>query len=71
VYERPKITWEDVVFVTGRNTGKKWSKMDLFDLRHAIERGYKVPEIATFLMRTEIEVRRKALELGLKLPAVR
>jgi len=45
--------------------------MDLFDLRHAIERGYKVPEIATFLMRTEIEVRRKALELGLKLPAVR
>jgi hypothetical protein len=50
---------------------KKWSERELFDLRHAIKTGYKVPEIATFLMRTETEVRKKAVELGLKLPPVR
>jgi hypothetical protein len=53
------------------NTGKKWSELELFDLRNAVERGYKVPEIATFLMRTEAEVRRKAAALKLKLPTIR
>jgi hypothetical protein len=51
-----------------RNTGKKWSELELFDLRNAVERGYKVPEIATFLLRT---VRRKAAALKLKLPTIR
>ena len=41
------------------NTGEKWSELELFDLRNAVERGYKVAEIAIFLMRTEAEVRRK------------
>jgi hypothetical protein len=51
-----------------RNTGKKWSDTDLFDLRGSIERGYQVPIIAIILLRTENEVRNKALELGLRLP---
>ena len=51
------------------NTGKEWSKKDLFSLfRNRIEHGRTVAHIATFLMRTETEVREKAAELGLTLP---
>ena len=48
------------------NIGKEWSKNDLFSLRNRIER--TVGHIATFLRRTEAEVREKAAELGLELP---
>jgi hypothetical protein len=50
------------------NTDKEWSGMDLFDLRYGIEQGLTVAEIACLLMRTETEVREKAVELGLRLP---
>jgi hypothetical protein len=50
------------------NTSKEWSKNDLFSLRNRIEHGRSVGHIATFLRRTELEVRDKATELGLKLP---
>ena len=50
------------------NTGKEWSKNDLFSLRNRIEHGRTVGHIATFLRRTEAEVREKAAELGLELP---
>jgi hypothetical protein len=49
------------------NTGKEWSKNDLFSLRNRIEHGRTVGHIATFLRRTEEEVREKATELGLEL----
>jgi hypothetical protein len=48
------------------NIGKEWSKNDLFSLRNRIEHG--VGHIATFLRRTEAEVREKAAEHGLELP---
>jgi hypothetical protein len=51
------------------NTGKEWSKNDLFSLRNRIEHGRAVAHIATLLMCTETEVREKAAELGLTLPA--
>jgi hypothetical protein len=51
-----------------RNAGKRWTANDLFDLRQSIERGYQAPIIAIILLRTENEVRDKALELGLMLP---
>ena len=50
------------------NTGKEWSKNDLFSLRNRIEHGRTIGHIATFLRRTEAEVREKAAELALKLP---
>jgi hypothetical protein len=50
-------------------TGKEWSKSDLFSLRNRIEHGRTVGHIATFLKRTEAEVREKAAELRLELPA--
>lgn len=50
------------------NTGKEWSKNDLFSLRNRIEHRRTVGHIATFLRRTEAEVRDKAAELGLELP---
>jgi hypothetical protein len=50
------------------NAGKEWSKNDLFSLRNRIEHGRTVGHIATFLRRTEVEVREKAAELGLELP---
>jgi hypothetical protein len=46
------------------NTGKEWSKKDLFSLRNRIEHGRTVTHIATFLMRTETEVREKVPSLG-------
>ena len=39
-------------------------------LRNRIEHGRTVAHLATFLMRSEAEVRAKAAELGLALPAV-
>jgi hypothetical protein len=50
------------------NTGKDWSKKDLFSLHNRIEHGRTVAHVATFLRRTETEVRQKATELGLVLP---
>jgi hypothetical protein len=50
------------------NTGKEWSRNDLFSLRNRIEHGRTVGHIAMFLRRTEVEVREKAAELGLELP---
>jgi hypothetical protein len=50
------------------NPSKEWSKKDLFSLRNRIEHGRTVTHIATFLMRTETEVRENAAELGLTLP---
>jgi hypothetical protein len=49
------------------NTGKEWSKNDLFSLRNRIEHGRTVGHIAIFLRRTEVEVREKAAELGIEL----
>lgn len=46
---------------------KEWSKMDLFSLRNRVEHGRSVAHIAAFLTRTEMEVRAKAVELGLAL----
>jgi len=48
--------------------GKEWSKKELFSLQNRIEHGRSVAHVATFLMRTETEVREKAAEIGLKLP---
>lgn len=53
-----------------RDASKNWSETDLSDLQHGIERGYRIPEIATVLIRADIEVWTKALELRLKIPAV-
>ena len=50
------------------NSGKEWTKKDLFSLRNRIEHGRTVAHVATFLMRTETEVREKAAELGIMLP---
>ena len=52
------------------NIGKEWSKNDLFSLRNRIEHGRTVGHISTFLRRPEAEVRQKAAELGLELPAL-
>jgi hypothetical protein len=51
------------------NTGKEWSKKDLFSLSNRIEHGRTVAHIAAFLMRTEAEIREKAAELNLKFPS--
>jgi hypothetical protein len=50
------------------NSGKEWSKKELFSLQNRIEHGRTVVHIANFLKRTEAEVRDKAAEIGLKLP---
>ena len=50
------------------NTGKEWSKKDLFSLSNRIEHGRTVAHVSTFLMRTETEVREQAAELGITLP---
>ena len=50
------------------NSGKEWTKKDLFSLRNRIEHGRTVAHVATFLMRTETEVLEKAAELGITLP---
>ena len=51
--------------MTDRNSGKPWSKMDLFDLKNGIERGEPIEELAAFLLRDVDEVRRKVAELEL------
>jgi predicted transcriptional regulator len=48
--------------------GKDWSKQELFSLQNRIEHGRTIAHIATFLGRTEAEVREKAAQLGLKIP---
>jgi hypothetical protein len=48
--------------------GKEWSKQELFSLQNRIGHGRTIGHIATFLGRTEAEVREKAVELGLKVP---
>jgi hypothetical protein len=45
---------------------KEWSKQELFSLRNRIEHGRTLAHIAGFLGRAEAEVRKKAVELGLK-----
>lgn len=52
------------------NTSTEWSKKDLFSLRNRIEHRRTVAHLVAFLMRSEAEVRAKAAELGLTLPAV-
>jgi hypothetical protein len=47
---------------------KEWSKQELFSLQNRIEHRRTIAHIATFLRRTEAEVREKAAELGLKVP---
>ena len=47
------------------NTGK-WSKKQLSSLQNRIEHGRTIGHIATFLKRTETEVREKAAELGIE-----
>ncbi len=39
---------------------KEWSKQELFSLQNRIEHGRTIAHIATFLRRTEAEVREKA-----------
>jgi len=51
--------------MTDRNSGKPWSRMDLFDLKNGIERGEPIEELAAFLLRDVDEVRRKVAELEL------
>jgi hypothetical protein len=53
---------------TDLNSGKEWSKKDLFSLRNRIEHGRSLAHLVAFLMRSETEVREKAAELGLTLP---
>ena len=48
------------------STRKEWSKKELFSLQNRIEHGRTVGHIATFLGRTETEVRDKAAELGIE-----
>lgn len=50
--------------------GTEWSKKDLFSLRNRIEHGRTVTHLAALLMRSEAEVRTKAAQLRLTLPAV-
>lgn len=47
---------------------KEWSKQELFSLQNRIGHGRTIAHIATFLGRTDAEVREKAVELGLKVP---
>lgn len=51
------------------NVGKPWSEMDVADLRSAIGQGDSARLIASFLMRTEEEVRAKVAEMELKVRA--
>jgi hypothetical protein len=45
------------------NSGMEWSVMDIADLEHCLRIGTPLPEIASFLMRDEEEVRQKIEEL--------
>jgi hypothetical protein len=45
------------------NEGKRWSEMDLFDLKNSLASNTPVEEIADFLCRSEKEVREKIADL--------
>jgi hypothetical protein len=45
------------------NTGKEWSEMDLFDLANSVRLNNPIEEIASFLCRSQREVREKIAEL--------
>jgi hypothetical protein len=47
------------------NSGMEWSAMDIADLENCLRTGTPLPEIASFLMRDEEEVRQKIEELRL------
>jgi hypothetical protein len=46
------------------NTGVRWSEMDLVDLGHMLTREVPIKEIASYLCRSQAEVRDKIAELG-------
>jgi hypothetical protein len=46
------------------NTGMHWSELDLLDLGHMLTRKAPINEIASFLRRSQEEVRDKIAELG-------
>jgi hypothetical protein len=48
------------------NSGMEWSVMDIADLENYLRTGTPLPEIASFLMRDEEEVRQKIEELQSK-----
>jgi hypothetical protein len=50
------------------NSAKEWSKKDLFSLRNRIEHGRTVAHVATFLTRTESEIRERQPNLGSRCP---
>jgi hypothetical protein len=51
------------------NAGRPWLKSDLLFLKHSLEHGGSLTEVAAFLRRREGEVGEKAGELGANLPA--
>jgi hypothetical protein len=53
IYQRPDV-----------NTGMRWSEMDLVDLGHMLTRKAPIKEIASYLRRSQAEVRDKMAELG-------
>ena len=50
------------------NTGEPWSESAIRDLRRCIALGDSLEDTASFLCRSQQEVREKALELELRLP---
>jgi hypothetical protein len=65
--------WARLMLHSGRSTasteggappgsGETWLKADLFFLRDALRRGLSFAEVASFLCRSEDEVREKAKE---------
>jgi hypothetical protein len=46
-------------------TAALWSKMDIADLRNAVEFGSSLGDAASFMCRSQCELRIKARELGL------
>jgi hypothetical protein len=46
------------------STGMRWSEMDLLDLGHMLTRRVPIREIASYLCRSQAEVREKMAELG-------
>ena len=45
------------------NTGKEWSEMDLFDLANSVRLNNPIEEIASFLCRSQREVREKIADM--------
>jgi hypothetical protein len=46
---------------------RRWSELDLSDLRQGFRENLSVADIAGYLLRTEEEVRQKTQQLGMKL----